>query len=170
MGAAEQWNDTPVLDAKSAEMKFPRSIRSKFAFSIITFSIFFLWGMIYTDDPGWILLGICTVIFLALYYKLRILRRVRVDAEGITQWANARVWRWEWKEIDSIVERFNHVEGIPENSLRRITFIHDSGRDISVDSRMIGFRPGIKIIYRSVKEHGLNIQHKDTPVVGFFYW
>lgn len=153
-------------------MRYGDAIRSKFKFSFIIIGLFFLWGLFFISDPGWLSLGVTLFLILLAYYKFRIDRVVEIREEGIHESALLRRWAWKWEEIRQINrEMIPGLErGNQSRALERITFVHESGREIAIDSHMKSYAAAWKVVWRKSRNHKIPVDTREISFFLLYYW
>ncbi len=151
-------------------LTYSRSIRKKFL--ILTFGslVLVLLGVFYAVDYDWLPLGILLIAAVMMYFRLRIQRRIIIDAEQVVQHVGKREWVWKWEDIDHIQEKYTVPKYPGDMAMRRLTFIHQDGRDISIDSQMNDFSRAIQLTYQAANR--LKIPRKTREISTFIlkYW
>lgn len=157
-------------DDRQVTLYYDTSIKRKILMLIAGITVFFAWELFYGLDPEWLTLAVALIGSLVFYYRLRIRRIVKISDHSIIQTVGRRRWEWSWDDLQICIEKYTELRSDGEPGMRRITLIHQNGRDIAVDSHMPGYREASRIIMDAVKKHNINL--KRHKVIGFLliFW
>ncbi len=157
---------------RSFIMRYDNDIRSKFKFSFLIIGLFFLWGLFFISDPGWLSLGVTIFLIMLAFYKFRIDRVVEIDQDGICEKALFRQWHWPWDQVFQINRKL--TGGIESEQrarrMERIIIVHESGREVAIDSHMKKFPAAWKFIWRQSREYKIPLDTQEVAFFLLYYW
>ncbi|MBN1355237.1 hypothetical protein JXA40_03095 [bacterium] len=158
------------VESEILKLEYPPPVKLKFLVLIAGVVTLFILRSLFVQDPAWLVLGVISVGALSIYYRFRILRVVTVSEKGVSQRVGRREWLWQWLEIRQVSEKIWSRSNLAHGSMRRMTILHESGRDISFDTHMGPYQDAARTVTRTAKSHGVGIEVREVPFFMLVYW